>query len=280
VTVKIVTDSCSDVPQEEAGQLGIAVVPVYLRFGGEVYRDGVDIDSDELYRKLATSSVHPSTAAPSPGDFARVYEKAAQETDEIVSIHIGSKLSATYDAAMLGKEIAEKKGCRIEVIDSKGLAMWQGLVAIAAAEAAKAGYSLNQVVDRAHEAIRGMRGLALLDTARYAVKGGRIVKVVSAIGSVLHVKLLLTLSDGEIRPAGLVRTRRKGIARLLEFTKPASHTEDLAIVYNTTPVDAQTIADHISPLFPNVVPRIVRMGPALCVHFGPGVLGAVLREAK
>jgi DegV family protein with EDD domain len=280
LTVKIVTDSCSDIPREEAKRLGIAVVPVYVRFGDEVYRDGVDIDSDEFHRKLATSSVHPSTAAPSPGDFAQAYEAAAQETDEIVSIHLTSKLSATYDAAMLGKEIAEKKGCRIEVIDSKGLTMWQGLVAIAAAEAAKAGYSLNQVVDRAHEAIRGMRGLALLDTARYAVKGGRLVKIVSAIESVIHVKLLLTLSDGEIRPAGLVRTRSKGIGRLVEFTRSASHTEDLAIVYSTTPDDAQTIAEHISPLFPSIVPRIVRLGPALCVHFGPGVLGAALREAK
>jgi DegV family protein with EDD domain len=280
VTVKIVTDSCSDIPREEAKQLGITVVPVYVRFGDEVYRDGVDIDSHEFHRRLATSSVHPSTAAPSPGDFAKVYEATAQETDEIVSIHVTSKLSATYDAAMLGKEIAEKKGCRIEVIDSKGLSMWQGLVAIAAAEAAKAGYSLNQVVDRAHEAIRGMRGLALLDTARYAVKGGRLAKVVSAMESVLHVKLLLTLRDGEVRPAGLVRTRRKGIGRLLEFTRSAPHTEDLAVVYSTTSDDAQTIADNISSLFPDVVPRIVMMGPALGVHFGPGVLAIALREAK
>jgi DegV family protein with EDD domain len=280
MTVKIVTDSCSDVPREEAKQLGITVVPVYLRFGGEVYRDGVDIDSHEFQRKLATSSVHPSTAAPSPGDFAKVYEAAGQETDEIVSIHITSKLSATYDAAMVGKEIAKTKGCRIEVIDSKGLTMWQGLVAIAAAEAAKAGYSLNQVVDRAHEAIRGMRGLALLDTVRYAVKGGRLGKAVSAVELLLHAKLLLTLRDGEIRPVGLVRTRRRGIDRLLEFTRSASHIEDLAIVYSTTPEDAQTIADYISSLFPNIVPRIVGLGPALFVHFGPGVLGTVLREAK
>jgi DegV family protein with EDD domain len=209
-----------------------------------------------------------------------VYEEAAQETDEIVSIHVSSKLSATYDAAMVGKEIAKTKGCRIEVIDSKGLAMWQGLVVIAAAKAAEAGYSLNQVVDRVREAIGEMRGLALLDTVRYAVKGGRLGKVVSAMESVLHVKLLLTLRDGEIRTAGLVRTRRKGIDRLLEFTRSASHIEDLAVVYSTTSDDAQTIADYISSLFPNIVPRIVRLGPALCVHFGPGVLGTVLREAK
>ena len=283
MTVKIVTDSCSDLPQEEAKQLGITVVPVYLRFGDEVYRDGVDIDSREFYRKLVTSSVHPSTAAPSPGDFAKVYEEAAQETGEIASIHVTSKHSAVCDAALLGKEIAEKKGCRIEVIDSKGVTMWQGLVAIAAAKAAEAGYSLNQVVDRVREAIRQMRGLALLDTVIYAVKGGRLGKAasaISAIESLLHVKLLLTLRDGELRPAGLVRTRRKGIDRLREFIRSALHIEDLAIVYSTTPGDAQTLADYVGSLFPNIVPRIVRLGPALGVHTGPGALVTILREAK
>jgi len=223
------------------------------------------------------SSVHPSTARPSPGDFAKVYEEVAQETDEIVSIHVTSKDSATYDAAMVGKEIAKKKGCRIEVIDSKGVTMWQGLVAIAAAKAAEAEYSLNQVVDRAHETIKQMRALALLDTIIYVVKGGRLGKAVSAIDSLLHVKLLLTLRDGKIRPAGLVRTRRKGIDRLLEFTKSALHIEDLAIVYSTTPDDAQTLADYICSLFPNIVPRIVGLGPALGVHAGPGALVTIVK---
>jgi DegV family protein with EDD domain len=283
MTVKIVTDSCADIPQEEAKQLGITVVPVYLRFGDEVYRDGVDIDSSQFYRKLVTSSVHPSTAAPSPGDFAKVYNEAAKETDEIVSIHVTSKHSAVYDAALLGKETVERKGCHVEVIDSRGVTMWQGLVAIVAAKAAAAGYSLNQVVDGVREAIKQMHALALLDTVTYIVKGGRLGKAISAISaieSLLHVKLLLTLRDGELRPSGLARTRRKGTDRLLEFVRSASHIEDLAIVYSTTPNDAQTLADHISSLFLTTVPRIARLGPALGVHAGPGVLIAVLREAK
>ena len=93
MTVRVVTDSCSDIPREETKRLGITVVPAYLRFGNEVYRDGVDIDSDEFYRKLATSQVHPSTATPSPGDFAKVYEEVARETNEIVSIHVTKKHS-------------------------------------------------------------------------------------------------------------------------------------------------------------------------------------------
>ena len=283
MTVKIVTDSCSDIPQEEANQLGITVVPVYLRFGEEVYRDGVDIDSDKFYHKLVTSPVYPSTAAPSPGDFAKVYNEAAKVTGEIVSIHVTSKHSAVYDAALLGKEAAEKKGCHVEVIDSKGVTMWQGIVAITAAKAAAAGYSLNQVVYKVREDIRQMRALALLDTVTYLAKGGRLGKAVSAISaieSLLHVKLLLTLRDGELRPAGLVRTRSRGIDRLLDFVGLPLHIEDLAIVYSTTPDDAQTLANQISSLFPSVVPRIVRLGPALGVHAGPGALIAVLRVAE
>ena len=278
--IKIVTDSTADLPPLLANELGITVIPIYLRFGDKVYRDGVDIDADEFYHKLATSLVHPFTSSPSPGDFAKVYEEAAREADEIVSIHITSKHSATYNTALLGKEISEEKGCRIEVIDSLGVTMWQGLVTVAAAKAAQAGSSLHQVVERVRETIRQLHVLALLDTLMYIVKGGRIGRAVAAMESVLNVKPLLTLRNGEIRPAGLVRSRRKGIERLHEFMRSVLHIEDLAIVYSTTSDDAQALADYVVSLFPNIVPRIVRLGPALGVHAGPGALVVVAREAR
>src|SRR4030043_2126974 len=171
MTIKVVTDSCSDITQEEAKKLGITVVPAYVHFGDEVYRDGVDIDSDQFYHKLVTNNIHPSTAAASPGDFAKAYEELAKETNEIVSIHVTSKHSAMYDSALVGREIHGKKGCQIEVIDSRGVTMGQGLVAIAAANAAKAGYNLKQVVNKSLETISQLRALALLDTLKYAVKG-------------------------------------------------------------------------------------------------------------
>ena len=280
MAVKVVTDSCSDIPQQEARRLGITVVPVYLRFGDEVYRDGVDMDSSEFYRKLETSSVHPYTAAPSPGDFARVYEDMGRETDEIVSIHVTSKHSGTYDAAIAGKELAQKKGFRIEVIDSKGVTMWQGLVAIAAAKVAEARCGLGEVLEAVHETIGQLRALALLDTLKYVIRGGRLGKTISAVESVLNVKLLLTLRDGELRPAGLVRTRSKGIDRLREFIKSALPVKDLAIVYGTTPGEAQTLADYVRRLFPEVVPQLARLGPALGVHTGPGALIAVVNKTR
>ena len=279
MTIKVVTDSCSDITQEEAKTLGITVVPAYLRFGDQVYRDGVDIDYDQFYHKLATSSVHPSTAAPSPGDFAKAYEEIAKETNEIVSIHVTSKHSAVCDSAMVGKEIAEKKGAKVEIIDSRGVTMWQGLAAIVAAQAAKTGYSLQQVVNRVHETINQLHALAILDTLRYAVKGGRLGKTIFAIESKLNVKPLITLRDGEIRPAGLTRTRAKGIECLCEFIS-ASDIDDLAIVHSTTPDDAKRLADYARSIFPNIAPRISRLGPALGVHGGPGALVAIAKRVK
>ena len=280
MTTKVITDSCSDITQEEAKTLGITVVPAYVRFGEEVYRDGVDIDTNEFYHKLTTSPVHPSTAAPSPGDFVKVYDEAAQEADEIISIHVTKKHSAVYEAALVAKEIAENKGCRIEVIDSRGLTMWQGLIAIAAAKAAESGYNLQRVVAEVHKTIGQLRALALLDTLKYAVKGGRLSNTIFAIESLVNVKPLITLRDGEVRPAGLARTRSKGIDRLRALIRSALHIEDLAIVYGTTPDDAQTLADYACALFPNIVPRIARLGPALGVHAGPGALVTVFRKAR
>lgn len=280
--VKVITDSGSDITQDEAGQLGITVVPVYLRFGEEVYRDGVDINCDEFYHKLTTSPIHPSTAAPSPGDFAGAYEQAARETNEIVSIHITRRHSATYDAALMGKETAQEKNknLKIEVVDSKGVTMWQGLVAIAAAKAAEAGNNLQQVLAEIHQTIKQLRILALMDTLKYAVRGGRLGKGVLAVESLLHVKPFITLNDGQIRPAGVARTRNKGIERLRDFLKSFHNARDLAIVHSTTPDEAQSLADYARSLFPNIVPRVVRLGPALGVHGGPGALVTVVMEGN
>jgi len=277
MTVKIVTDSAADLPLDLARELGITIVPVYLRFGDKVYRDGVDIGPDEFYAKLISSPILPSTSAPSAGDFAQAYRDVASSTDEIVSIHITRRHSVTYDAALLGRKLIEKARCRIDVIDSEGVTMWQGLVVLAAARAAEAGCELHDVVEKAQEAIRQMRALALLDTVKYITRGGRVGNTFSKVESILNLKALLTLRNGVLRPAGLARNRSKGIGRLREFIRSALHIEELAIVYSTTPDDAQKLADDTVDLLPNLVPKIVRLGPALGVHAGPGAIIAVVR---
>jgi len=264
LTVKVITDSGSDISQQEAQELGITIVPLYLRFGD--------------YRRLSTDPVPPSTSAPSAGDFALSYQEAARETDEIVSIHVTSKHSATYNAALLGKEVLREKKCLIEVVDSKGVTVWQGMTAIAAAKAARAWANLHEVMDVVDRTISQLRALALLDTLTYMVRGGRLSKAVSRVESVLNVKTMLTIRNGELRPAGIVRTRGKGISKLQEFFKKTLHAKDVSIAYSTTPDEAQTLAEHAKNIFPGIIPRIARLGPALGVHGGPGFLVAAVNQ--
>jgi len=277
MTVKIVTDSTSDLSPQVAQELEITVVPVYVRFGERVYRDGVDISQDEFYQKLAQSSVHPSTAAPSPGDFAKVYEEAAQETDEIVSIHLTSKHSATYDSALQGRELVGA-GCRIEVVDSLSLSMGLGLIAMAAARLANGGEGLQAVMDEVRQAIRCVRLLGVLDTLKYLLRGGRIGKSRALLGTLLNVKPLLTMRDGELLPAGLARTRAKGIERLFDFVKSALNVQEVAIVHSTAPDEASSLKERIGSIFAKERIHMARLGPALGVHGGPGTLILAVRE--
>jgi DegV family protein with EDD domain len=266
--VKIVTDSAADIPKETARQLGITIVPLIVRFGSQVYRDGDTITADEFYNRLSADRSYPNTSAPAPGEFARAYEELSRETGDIVSVHVTRKHSAVLESAKIGRQMAEKQGRRIEIIDSRGVTMWEGLVAISAAKAACAGGGIDQVVTAANKAIAQMRGLALLDTLRYAIRGGRLSRTIFAVESILNVKPLLTIRNGEVVPAGLSRTWDRGIERLKNFIKSATNIEDVAVVHGTAPEDAQKLIDYIASLFPGIVPRIARLSPTLGVHAG------------
>ena len=276
MAVKIVTDSSADLPEQLVQELGITVVPLYLRFGEEVYRDRVDISEDEFYQRLQRDPIHPSTTQPTPQDFVDVYQKLSKEADGIVSIHLSSKLSGTCTSALQGKDLIEK-GCPIEVVDSQTLTMGLGLIDIAAATVANAGGGLQEVLAEARQAIPNIHLLGLLDTLKYVLLGGRIGKAKALLGSILNVKPLLKLQDGEVMPAGQARTRSKGIDRLFDFAKNAVNIEDLAVVYNTTPDEAQSLAERIDSIVAREKIRIARVGPMLGVHMGPGALVVTLR---
>ena len=276
-TVKIVTDSTADLPPQLATELGITVVPVYLRFGDDVYRDRVDISEDEFYQRLLCDPIHPNTTQPTPQDFTDVYQKLSQEADGIISIHVTSKLSGTCNSALQGKELV-KRGCPIEVVDSRVLSMGLGLLAIAATTVARSGNSLQRMVADVKQIVSSIRLLILLDTLKYLALGGRIGNVTALLGSILNVKPLLTMKDGELVPAGRVRSRAKGINKLFDFVKNAVDIQDLAIVHATTPDEAQTLTEHIASVFPKERIRLARVGPALGVHGGPGAIAVAFRE--
>ena len=276
MTIKIVTDSTADLPPQLAKELGITVVPVYLRFGDEVYRDVVDISQDEFYRRLINDPIHPSTTQPTPQDFIDVYKELSKKADGIISIHVSSKLSGTCNAALRGKEAVGKE-CPIEVIDSEVVTMGLGQLAIAANTMAQSGKNLQQVVKEVKEIIPSIHVFGLLDTLKYLALGGRIGKMQALLGSVLNIKPMLTIKDGVLTPAGRVRSRAKGIDILVDYVKNTADIQDLAVIYNTSLEEAQVLVRRLGAVFPEERIRLARLGPALGVHTGPGILFISLR---
>jgi DegV family protein with EDD domain len=277
MTIKIVTDSTVDLPAALIKELDVAVVPEYLLFGDQVLRDHIDISEDEFYERLLNGTVHPKTSQPTPHDFAKVYNSLSREADGIISIHLSSKLSGTYSSAVQGKNLISA-ACQIELIDSQTVSIALGLAVIQAAKMAKSGMDLKQIVSKLGRIMANVHILMLFDTLKYLAKGGRIGKAKALLGSLLNIKPLLTVKDGELVPSNQVRTRSKGTDLLLDFVKNAGQIEDLAVVHSTTPDEALVLAERLSSIFPKERIIMARLGPALGVHGGPGVLAIALRQ--
>ncbi len=279
MTVKIVTDSLSDIVDDVSGELGITVVPLYVRFGEKVLRDRVEITTDEFYHRLVHDEILPTTTQPSPGDFLDVFNKLAKETDEILVIVVSSKLSGTYQSALQAKSMVEGK-CRIEVIDSETVIMGLGLIVLSAAKAARDGASLDELVDLAQGAKPRSHAIMSFDTLKYLAKGGRIGRAQGLLGSILSFKPILTVKEGEVSPVTKVRTKAAGMDYLCNFVAGFSKIEELAVEFATTPDDADELIKRISSLFP--AERIYRstVSPVIGTYTGPNVLSVSVLTAK
>jgi DegV family protein with EDD domain len=278
MAVKVVTDSLSDITSDLAQELGITVVPVYVRFGEEVYRDRVEMSTEEFYHRLVHGAVFPTTTQPPPGDFVDVYHRLAKETDEILVVTLSNKLSGTYQSALQAKDMIEGK-CRVEVTDSETVVMGLGLIVISAAKAAQAGANLDELVDLVHKAMPRSHAIMYFDTLKYLAKGGRIGRAQGLLGSLLSVKPLLTVKEGEVSPVTRVRSRVAGMDYLYNFVAGFSRIEELAVEHATTPDDAEELIERLSPLFAKE--RIYRstVSPVIGTHTGPHVLSVSVLEA-
>ncbi len=277
MTVRIVTDSLSDITDENSGGVDITIVPLTVLFGRETYIDRVTITTEEFYRRLTTQNILPSTTQPTPQAFADVYNRLAEETDEILVITLSSKLSGTYQSAMGAIEMMEKQ-CRVEVIDSETVAMGLGLVVLAAARAAQEGMKLDELVHFVHQALPRTHFIVYFDTLKYLAKGGRIGKAQGMLGAMLSVKPILTIKEGEISPVTRVRSQAAGIEYLYNFVTSFQHIEALAVEHSTQPEAAERLVDRLSASFPDkpIVRSIV--SPVLGVHAGPNAIAATVLE--
>ena len=277
--VAIVTDSTADLPPELVEELGVTIVPLQVIFGDEAYREGVEITTEEFYERLVKSRQLPTTSAPSVGDFQEVYERLLEEVDSIVSIHIGAKLSGTIQAAQTARQSLAKPE-RIEIVDSQAVSVAIGFATMEAVEAARAGAKLAEVKAAAESAVQRTHVRFMLDTLEYVRRGGRIGRARAYLGTLLRVKPILSFREGEVYPEERVRTRARGLERMIQWAVRHQKVKRAVVAHSTTLDEAESIRERLAMAFPSVKVYLIRFGPVLGTHGGPGTIGVGIMEGE
>jgi len=275
VPLRVVTDSTADLSPALASDLAVSVVPVNVQFGDESLRDGVDISSAEFFRRLEAAERLPTTSQPSAGAFRSTYEDLiAAGATEILSIHVSEKLSGTAESARQGAR--GLLGVRIEVLDSATVSAGLGLAVTHAARCAVAGCSLDHTVAAVRAQLARTRLLFMVDTLEYLRRGGRIGRASELMGSLLRIKPILEVRDGEVTPLARARTRRKAIEELVAMAGSLRPIEQAMVFDATTPEDREYLAERVRGYAAGAPVLAGTLGPAIGVHAGPGTLGMAI----
>ena len=276
-TIAIVCDSGCDVPAELCEQLGIEIVPLSIRFGAEEFTDRLTITTEEFWRRCANSRTLPETSAPSPGSYVEAFTRAvANGATGIVVLCLSSELSASFQSATVAATMVSE--VPIEVIDTRAVSMAQGLLAIDAAEAARDGAPMDDVVARVRTAIPKIGVCAMLDTLDHLIKGGRIGGAKALIGQVLSIKPVLRLTNGRVDEAGRERTATKALRRVFAEASACMPLSRLAVFHASSP-HLDTLTALVATLdLPHPL-IIADIGPTIGTHGGPGAIGLAWLEA-
>jgi DegV family protein with EDD domain len=269
--IKVVTDSAADIPSELAQRLDITVLPCYIIFGSEVYRDGVDLTPREFYDKLATSPILPTTSQPPLGLFVETYQNLLQKSDGIVSIHIASTLSGIFNAARVAADALSPDP--IVVIDSQQLSMGAGWQVVMAAKAAQEGHTLAEIVSRVQAIRPRARAAAMLDNLEHVKRSGRINRVTALMGTALRVKPLLQIVTGEVTASATVRTKGQALRRLAELIAAQGAFIELCVAHADAAGTAQEVVERLSGVHPRERLLICQAGAAVTTHLGLGAVG-------
>jgi DegV family protein with EDD domain len=277
MAIRIVTDSCSDLPPEAARTNGIKVVPLYVIIGGETYRDGVDMTADSFYARLVDLSSLPSTSQPSVADFRDVYQRLLDDGHQIVSIHVSAKLSGTLNSAAQAKESLGDTA-PIEIVDSQLAGGAQALLSLSAARWAGEMSDYRDVALRARQSIGFNHGFVLVDTLKYLAMGGRIGKAQAFVGGMLSFKPIVGIRDGEVHPLERPRTRRRATTRVIQIVRELAPVDQIHVSYSTGRDNAMAVRAELADL---VEPeRLIesRFGPVLGTHLGPNTIGVAVTQ--
>lgn len=277
--VAVVTDSTAYFEPGEAEALGIHVVPLGIQIGNSKFKDGVDIDTEELFKRLNYGGGVPVSLPPDPAEFETLYARLHQQTDQILSIHISGDLSKTLESAQHGADGLLGR-CSIAVVDSMTTSMGLGILAKAAAKAAKNGESLDDIVRLVRGMIPHIYMIFYVETMDYLERSGRIGKAQAVLGSMLNIKPILFIEDGDIIPLEKVRTTDKAIEKLFEFVAEFDNLEQTAIIQRgkSPNKEANALKDRLTQSFPSLDFPVIQYGPDLAVRIGPNALGIVVYE--
>lgn len=278
--IKLVTDSTADIPLETRQALGIEMVPLKVHFGEETYLDGITLDSAEFYKKLAAFPGLPTTSQPSPIDFYQLYKELASEPGtQIISIHLSSAFSGTYQSAVLAKSMLEQEQeVDITIIDSRTATYGIGLLVVAAAEAARAGKGRDEIVELVYRLRKETSLYFLVDTLEYLQKGGRIGKASAVLGSLLNIKPILSVDDdGEVTAVDKVRGQKRAMQRIVELLKERHQGPVKATIAHADALErAQELRALIQEHFDLKELQFTSIGPVIGAHTGGGTLGVFM----
>lgn len=281
MAVRIVTDSTADMSPHLARELGVTVVPLSVIFGDEVLKEGYEIGHDLFYDRLVRGKILPTTSAPSVGDFLQAYETLlAGDEDEVVSIHLSSKLSATCNNAHQAAEKLGDRAGRVQIVDSQLVSLGMAFVVAASARAASEGASSEEIRTIAERMIPRVRIHVVLDTLEFVRRGGRIGRARAFLGNMLRVKPILNISDGEVHPGERVRTKAQAHERIFQIVTSYPRIEEVAVAYSTNAAEANEMAKRLREALSGVSCGVTRLGPVIGVHAGPGVLGVGVLEGE
>jgi DegV family protein with EDD domain len=282
--IAIVTDSTAYIPESEMSGLPIFTIPLHVIWGEDSYRDNVDITPYEFYQKLPDSKIMPSTSQPSPQEFIEVYKKVLQDYDEILSIHISSKLSGTVDSALQAKQSLSNE--KIEVVDSLTTSMGLGLLVLLAARAAKNGSSLHECKNIAEGAKERVHVYFIVTTLEYLKRGGRIGGASAFLGTAINLKPILMLKDGIVEAHTKIRTLKKALHHLVEIFVEKTQGKTpvhIAIIHSGADEDAKLLKEEIyNHISQSEIAEcmIAGISPVLGTHAGPGAIGVCFLTDK
>ena len=272
--VKVITDSAADIPPLLAEELGIVVVPLLVHMGGKTYRDGIDISGEAFYKELEAARSVTTTSLPSLASFDEAYRHYTSEGFDILSVHMSTRLSGTYNAALMAATADGVPDGAVAVLDTHTICMAQGWVAVRAAQAAREGRSLDELEQLA-QALSGRAHIyGLLDTLEYVIRSGRVGRLPGTMGTMLNVKpILTTRPTGEATIMERLRTRRKALERIVELTAQAGPLDALAVMHAADEEGAAQLLELLRPLNPPEPVVVGHIGAVLGTHVGPKGVG-------